>query len=128
MNKVQHFEIPADDISRAQKFYNSVFDWKTEEYSMGKDTYHLFNSGIAKDKDVEGKTSEPGAIDGAAIKRENEKGVIIYITVNSIDDTIKKTKSAGGKLVREKSTFEVGSYARVSDSEGNVVGLFEMAK
>jgi predicted enzyme related to lactoylglutathione lyase len=126
MNKVQHFEVPADDISRAQKFYNSVFDWKAEEYPMGNDTYHMFNSGIAKNDDR--TTAEPGAIDGAVIERENEKGAVIYITVDSIDDKIKKAEAAGGKLIKEKASFEHGSYARISDSEGNIVGMFEMAK
>lgn len=30
MNKVVHFEIPVDDLERAQKFYKSVFGWKME--------------------------------------------------------------------------------------------------
>ena len=25
--RVVHFEIPADDVARAQEFYGSVFDW-----------------------------------------------------------------------------------------------------
>ena len=50
MNKVQHFEIPADDISRAYKFYKDVFGWKEEEYPRGNGVYHLFNSGIAKNE------------------------------------------------------------------------------
>ena len=37
MNKVQHFEIPADDIARAKKFYAQVFDWEFEDYPMRKD-------------------------------------------------------------------------------------------
>ncbi|VVB85161.1 Uncharacterised protein [uncultured archaeon] len=28
MEKVVHFEIPADDLERAQKFYRNVFGWK----------------------------------------------------------------------------------------------------
>ncbi len=30
MDKVVHFEIPADDLARAQKFYQSVFGWKMD--------------------------------------------------------------------------------------------------
>ena len=36
MNKVQHFEIAVDDISRAKKFYEGLFGWKTTEMPMGK--------------------------------------------------------------------------------------------
>ena len=28
MDKVVHFEIPADELERAQKFYKSVFSWE----------------------------------------------------------------------------------------------------
>ena len=126
MNKVQHFEVPADDISRAYKFYHDVFNWKKGEYPMGKEVYHLFDSGIAKDK--EGLTTEPGAIDGAVIQRKNEKGTVIYITVDSIDETVKKAETAGGKIMGDKATYDFGAYARISDSEGNIVGLFEMSK
>ena len=31
MGKVVHFEIPADDLSRAKKFYNTVFAWKASD-------------------------------------------------------------------------------------------------
>jgi predicted enzyme related to lactoylglutathione lyase len=127
MNKVQHFELPADDISRAQKFYNQVFNWKSEDFSLRHDmVYHLFDSGVKKDENRQ--TIEPGVIDGAVIERKNEKGAVIYITVDSIDDTIKKAESAGGKKIGEKMSFEIGSYARLSDSEGNIIGLFEEAK
>ena len=27
MDKVVHFEIPADELERAQKFYKSIFGW-----------------------------------------------------------------------------------------------------
>ena len=32
------------------------------------------------------------------------------------------------QYLKYKITHEVGSYARISDSEGNIIGLFEMAK
>ena len=30
MDKVVHFEIPAEDMARAQKFYHGVFGWKID--------------------------------------------------------------------------------------------------
>jgi len=32
MPRVSHFDIPADDPQRAQKFYADVFDWKFEKW------------------------------------------------------------------------------------------------
>lgn len=30
-NSIVHFEIPADDVSRAKKFYEDVFGWKISD-------------------------------------------------------------------------------------------------
>lgn len=39
MNKAGHFDIPYDDQSRTQKFYQDVFGWQTNKFP---DTdYHL---------------------------------------------------------------------------------------
>ena len=32
MDKVVHFEIPADDLGRAQKFYKSGFGWNMDQF------------------------------------------------------------------------------------------------
>jgi predicted enzyme related to lactoylglutathione lyase len=34
---VVHFEIPADDIDRARKFYTALFGWKIEKSVVKKD-------------------------------------------------------------------------------------------
>ena len=33
MFNVVHFEIPADDVERAQKFYGELFGWKIEKFT-----------------------------------------------------------------------------------------------
>jgi uncharacterized protein len=32
MPTIVHFEIPADDIDRAKKFYSDLFGWKIEKW------------------------------------------------------------------------------------------------
>jgi predicted enzyme related to lactoylglutathione lyase len=32
MGKVVHFEIPADNLQRAKKFYSTVFGWTMNDY------------------------------------------------------------------------------------------------
>ncbi len=53
---------------------------------------------------------------------------MIVIGVQSIDDTIKKVIAADGKVVTPKQKIPNGSYARISDSEGNVIGLADESK
>ena len=31
MDKVVHFEVPADDVSRAKKFYSEYFGWQMQD-------------------------------------------------------------------------------------------------
>ena len=33
---IVHFEIPADDVERARKFYSTLFDWKIEKMEVMK--------------------------------------------------------------------------------------------
>jgi predicted enzyme related to lactoylglutathione lyase len=43
-----------------------------------------------------------------------------------VDEYIEKVKVAGGSLIKEKVTVEnMGSYAYVADTEGNLFGLWE---
>jgi predicted enzyme related to lactoylglutathione lyase len=51
------------------------------------------------------------------------------VGVASIDDTLKKVQRAGGKVVTPNTAIPgMGAYARVTDSEGNVVGLFQTSR
>jgi len=48
--------------------------------------------------------------------------------VKSIDATLQKVKAAGGKIVTPNTPIPgMGAYARVADTEGNVIGLFQSA-
>jgi len=65
MDKVVHFEIPADDLERARKFYTSVFGWKME--SVPEMEYILIGTTLVDEK---GMPTEPGGINGGKIIRE----------------------------------------------------------
>lgn len=67
MDKVVHFEIPVEDISRAEKFYNSIFGWKIQNIpEMG---YTLVFTAKTNDK---GMNTEVGAINGGMMKRKTQ--------------------------------------------------------
>ena len=48
------------------------------------------------------------------------------IEVKSIDDTCKKVLEYGGKVLRERFTFEGQDYAVIEDSEGNQLYIWEV--
>ena len=73
--------------------------------------------------------SEPGAINGGLFQRPKEAPhPVVYVGVSSVDQALKKAKAAGGKVVTPRTPIPgMGAFARVADTEGNVVGLFETA-
>ena len=128
MKKVVHFEIPADDLERAKKFY-SIFEWQIQDWPMPDGSVHTGARTVETDETTY-IPKEPGAINGMIVKRDQtSKTPCVTVNVPSIDDYIEKVKSAGGKLVKNKEVVEgMGAYAYVSDTEGNLLGLWEDAR
>ena len=126
-NPITYFEIPADDIERAKKFYEKIFDWEIEKYEKNE-TYYFVTTTEVGDDDWTPK--EPGAINGGIVKRDSpDEHLVDYITVDSIDDTVKKIEKNGGKIVTPKTKMgEWGWWATFKDTEGNVFGLYEEAE
>lgn len=127
MDKVVHFEIPADDLARAQKFYKEIFGWEITKVPMLGVEYYMVNT-VTSDK--KGMPKEPGAINGGMMKRNvsGEMSVLV-INVKSLDNYLKKIEKAGGKIVLQKQKVgDMGLYARVADTEGNVIGIWQDVK
>ena len=124
MGKVVHFEIPYDDKDRASKFYSEIFGWKLLDIPQ---TDYII--ALAAKTDKKNMVKEKGAINGGLFQRnDSAKQPMIVIGVKSIDETIQKVTAAGGKVVTPKQPIPNGSYARISDSEGNVIGLADSTK
>lgn len=121
MNSVVHFEVPADDLERAQKFYLDVFGWPMT-MDMG-DTKLIATTEVGEN----GMPKNPGAINGDLFKRDGElKNPVLMIDVPNIDEHLKKISEAGGKVIVEKTEVEnMGWCAYFKDTEGNVMGIWE---
>ncbi len=125
MDKVVHFEIPFEDKDRAMKFYTQCFGWHLQDMP---EMNYVMASTVATGPDY--MPTEPGAINGGLTPRPKEApGPVVYIGVASVDEAVKRVTGAGGKVVTPKTPIPgMGAYARVSDPEGNVLGLFEGAQ
>lgn len=121
MDSVQHFEIPADNMSRAQTFYSSVFGWHMTPFDG--DTVMAWTAPT----DENGMIQQAGAINGDISKRRDDfLHPLIVVTVDSIDDKLEQAATNGGKALSDKIAIEnMGAYAYVQDSEGNVIGIWE---
>src|SRR3954462_6859979 len=111
MNRVTHFEIPADDVRRASEFYREVFGWKFTSWG-GPEEYLLIETGA---KDV------PGINGGLMKKKHPEQPVVNSMNVEDINTTIKMIEHSGGTIVVPKQAIPgVGWLAYFKDTEGNI--------
>lgn len=111
MAKVEHFEIPADDMDRARAFYSDVFGFQYEPW--GEDMGML-------------QSPEEGGIGGDLHQRGEVQHPTIVITVDDIDATLDAVVANGGAQLGEiQSMGESARYVYVTDSEGNTIGLYD---
>lgn len=113
MGDIVYFELPADDMARARRFYKKLFDWKFEK--VPKWDYWMI------------KTGGKDAIYGGLTKREKtRKAVINYIDVESVEKCSVKIEKAGGKILVPKMPVKGwGYFAIFRDTENNILGLWE---
>jgi len=112
------FEIPADDVARAKKFYRSLFGWKINSMpNAAVNDYHHLDTG--------GPDASP---DGGLMKRMCEGQTITnYIFVPSVTRFAAKVKKLGGKICTPKMAVPgMGYFIQVQDTEKNVFALWEM--
>ncbi len=109
------FEIPADDLKRAKKFYASLFGWKINPFRGMKDFLHV---------DTEGADASP---DGGMMGRKHpQQSITNYINVESIDKSAAKVQKLGGKICVPKTAVpQMGYFAVCTDTENNSFGLWE---
>ena len=125
MDKVVHFEIPADDQARAKEFYSSIFEWEVNDADMGGGVVYTTVKTVATDETMQAK--EPGAINGGIMKRSSDTPApVITIQVGSIDEALKKIEAGGGSTVQPRTEIpNMGAFAYFKDTEGNAMGLWE---
>jgi uncharacterized protein len=118
-NSIVHFEIPADDVARAKKFYEKAFGWKISD--PWKINYFM----------VETKQKGEDGINGGLMQRKNPgQPFMNYLSVGSIDAFCKKVVKAGGAVCMPKTEIApgMGWIAAFQDTEGNIMGFHEAPK
>jgi hypothetical protein len=118
-NPIVHFEIPADDVQRAKKFYEDALGWKiSDPWNMN---YFL----------VETREDGQPGINGGLMPRKNAgQPFMNYIAVDSIDAACKNVEEAGGTIALSKTEIGpgMGWVAAFKDTEGNILGFHETPK
>lgn len=116
-----HFEIHADDLDRAQAFYERLFGWTFQAWGGGE--YRVIRTG----------SGGPG-IDGGMMKRHGPQPAegapvtcwLCTVDVVDVDAAVAEAQAAGGSLALAKMPVPgVGWLAYAKDTEGNIFGLMQ---
>ncbi len=119
VNILNWFEISVNDMARAKKFYEAVFDVKMEETEMMGMKMAFFPA-----ENMNGKVS--GGLVQGPMHKPSADGAKIYFNGNpDLSVALGRVEAAGGKVTMPKTAIspEIGYMAFFVDSEGNNVAM-----
>src|SRR5258708_4978350 len=115
------FEIPADDLGRAKKFYSKLFGWKINPFPgmtapEAQNYLHI---------DTGGDDASP---DGGMMKRMHpEQPITQYVSGPSVTKFMAKIQKLGGEVCKPKTAVPgMGYFAVCQDTENNTFAIWEM--
>ncbi len=114
-NKFCWVELTTDDVDKAKRFYQAVFDWGFEAYDGAGTNYQMIDTG---DGPQGGIMEKPD--DNTPVCWSN------YVGVEDHAPYLKKVEENGGKvLMPETEIPNTGSFSLVMDPGGAVLGLWK---
>ena len=118
-NPVGWFEIYCDDISRAQQFYESVFNLKLQPTPDPDGSLEMMFFGEGADS-----YGTQGALVANPEMKAGHNSVVVYFECEDCAIEEARIEANGGAIIRSK--FSIGDFGfctLFADSEGNTVGL-----
>lgn len=118
-NPVRWFEIYVQDMGRAKRFYESVFQVELQKL----DATDLDMWGFPSDMDSYG-------VSGTLVRMEGVRSggsTLVYFGCDDCAVESGRVEAAGGGIFKPK--FSIGQYgfiALATDTEGNMIGLHSM--
>ena len=127
MPNIAYFEVPADDVGRAKKFYHGLLGWNISAPGMPMPDIpeSMEYNGISTGDPLEGTLNM-----GGMYKRQmDETGIRTYAMVGDLDRLVPKVTQLGGKILAPKMEIKgVGFVVIIQDTEGNTIGLWQPEK
>lgn len=115
---VNWLEIPVENMERAKKFYETVFEFKIVDMEINGEIYPCFPN-----KDGEGFS---GALVQYDFTRPGKNGPLVYLnSYNQMDAMLNRINQAGGRVIESKKEIApgFGFYSIFEDTEGNLLAL-----
>jgi predicted enzyme related to lactoylglutathione lyase len=122
-NAISWFEIPTQDIARAQKFYETIFQIQMIQADTPQIKMRMFP--------IENPMNIGGAIvyNAEFYKPSSTQGPLVYLCGDpDVANILGRIDAAGGKVLVPKTMIspEYGFMAVFLDSEGNRIGLHQL--
>lgn len=117
-NRVVWFEIPSLDFDRAIRFYENILQITMRRSFFGPTELAVFPY---HDPAASGAVTPP-----EDAPKVSPDGVVIYLNADpALDAVLARVGEAGGSIVQPRTELPpgMGCFAKIADSEGNVVGL-----
>jgi predicted enzyme related to lactoylglutathione lyase len=120
MNAPSYFEIQADNVTRASRFYADAFGWKfTKAVGLPVEYWRIETDGL-----------RGGLLQRSAKTLPPEHGTNAFVSsieVENIDNTAQKLSQLGAKLALPKFAVPgVCWQAYFLDTESNLFGIFQV--
>jgi len=118
-NALNWFEIAVNDIGRAKKFYETIFDIEMPQMDMNGMLMAFFPTDNMS-------TNVGGGLVQHEMYKPSAEGAVIYLNGNpDLALALGKVEKAGGKIVMPKTLIkeDIGYMAFFIDTEGNKVAL-----
>jgi len=115
---VSWFEIPVENIERARKFYEAIFDFKIVDLDVGGEIYPCFPN-----RDEDGFS---GALVQNEVIKPGKSGPLVYLnSYGDMDLLLQKIAASGGTIIQQKKEVApgFGFFAFFEDTEGNFLAL-----
>ncbi|HOP67810.1 MAG TPA: VOC family protein [Methanoregulaceae archaeon] len=123
MSNIAYFEVPADDLKRAKKFYTEILGWEFNPSQVPNIPVEYWNISTGK------SAKDTLNMGGLYQRKEQSSRILMYAVVDDIDTALQKVEKLGGKILSPKMSLDtVGNLVTVIDSEGNLIGLWEREK
>jgi len=112
------FEIPTEDLGRAQQFYETVFAQPLKREKFGSGDMVVLRGGA--------KPNSGGALVAFEDVRPSVQGSIVYISVDNLTPVLERAQAHGGDTLVPRTALPegMGYFAQFRDCEGNRVGLW----
>ncbi len=124
MPNIAYFEIPAENVERAKKFYHGLLGWKIAPTKSMGDPARM--KAMEYQDVVTGEAKEGTLNMGGMYKRQMNEQIMTYAMVQDIDKVLAKVPKLGGMLIVPKMEIPgVGLTAILQDTEGNTIGIWE---